>query len=176
MDPGDIVQTNSSPVGGPGSQDTWDTARPLIRASVSLWSQQSFSNKAQTTEKAPMLGSLSFEETAVLSSFQHIKDLFLFRCMFWSQAVRLNSRGGPGVALVFLSTSSGWPVCCVVRTFIFWSSALWPLFKTTAVELYSRVVEIKNNVCLSLCFDRYWYIQFSLLKHRLFVLLCHVYL
>lgn len=64
-----------------------------------------------------MLGSLSFEETAVLSSFQHIKDLFSFRCMFWSQAVRWNSRG-PRVALV--STSSCQPVCfsVSVRAFV----------------------------------------------------------
>lgn len=98
-----------------------------------------------------MLGSLSFQETAVLSSFQHIKALFLFRCMIWSQAVRLDSRGrtqsGPGVFVNIL-----WLTCflrgmriyffnfCIVATFEdkLRRQFVWPfLYALTDFDIFS---------------------------------------
>lgn len=148
--PGDIAQTRSSLMGGPSSLETRDTARTLIKASPSLWSQQSFNNEAQTTEKSPMLRGLphSFEETAVLlSSFHHIKDpcLYFLVCSGFMLRGAAAEEGPHSGHIVFVNILRLLFGVCIY----FFSSALWSLKKKPRLSLEAPHFFLCVCVCLN---------------------------
>lgn len=171
--PGDIAQTRSSLMGGPSSLETRDTARTLIKASPSLWSQQSFNNEAQTTEKSPMLRGLphSFEETAVLlSSFHHIKDpcLYFLVCSGFMLRGAAAEEGPHSGHIVFVNILRLLFGVCIY----FFSSALWSLKKKPRLSLeaphfflfcvFKRKTRVASFFCLYAWKDLLTCIKFSL--------------
>lgn len=107
-------------VGGPGSQETWDNICPLIKASLSLWSQQSFSNKAQATERSPMLpwapSCLWGDSCTVVIPPAHQRPVFfisLFAQVSCYQLTQQRSQSSPGVFVNILQLTCLQFVMCV---------------------------------------------------------------
>lgn len=123
-------------VGGPGSQETWDNVCPLIKASLSLWSQQSFSNKAQTTERSPMLpwapSCLWGDSCTVVIPPAHQRPVFfisLFAQVSCYQLTQQRSQSSPCVFVNILQLTCLQFVMCV---YFFSAGVAGALTQTTA--------------------------------------------